>query len=248
MKISKFANKYEVSNDTIRYYMDLNLITPQKKGGHYYFDNKCKMQMDEILKLKEMNFSLNEIKKIINFKRIGKFTRYEENSYYQNIYLNKIKDVNKEILKLKTSKKRLQEEVINLKDISDDKVINIGVDLSVLSLFSCPYCNKELLLSAEKVEENQIIEGELNCKCGQSLEIKEGMLYINNHKNIEHINENYIEEYIKGTSSDFIDQSYNSLEWLKDQLDFEELSGKVIMEPGSGYGYFIRQIYDKLSE
>lgn len=31
MKISQFAKKFKVSNDTIRYYMDLKLIIPEKK-------------------------------------------------------------------------------------------------------------------------------------------------------------------------------------------------------------------------
>ncbi|MDZ7671924.1 MAG: MerR family transcriptional regulator [Halanaerobiales bacterium] len=41
MKISEFSNKYNISNDTVRYYMELNLIVPIKKGKHYYFDKGC---------------------------------------------------------------------------------------------------------------------------------------------------------------------------------------------------------------
>ena len=37
MKIKEFSNKYDLSYDTIRYYMKLNLINPQKSGGHYEF-------------------------------------------------------------------------------------------------------------------------------------------------------------------------------------------------------------------
>jgi len=43
VKISEFANKYKVSNDTVRYYMKLNLITPIKKGitEHIMMKEKC---------------------------------------------------------------------------------------------------------------------------------------------------------------------------------------------------------------
>ena len=35
---------------------------------------------------------------------------------------------------------------------------------------------------------------------------------------------------------------------MRRHLDLEDLSGKVIMEPGSGYGHFLRQIYDRLAD
>lgn len=38
MKISKFAEVNNVSVDTIRHYMDLGLVIPEKKGSHYFFD------------------------------------------------------------------------------------------------------------------------------------------------------------------------------------------------------------------
>ena len=66
MKISEFAAKYNVSNDTIRYYMKLNLITAEKEGSHYQFDERCEKQLEEILRLKKMNFFLQEIKEIFN--------------------------------------------------------------------------------------------------------------------------------------------------------------------------------------
>lgn len=68
MKTSEFSNKYNLSNDTVRYYMKLNLLVPQKKSGYYNFDEKCEKDIKEILRLKNMNFTLQEIKKILYFK------------------------------------------------------------------------------------------------------------------------------------------------------------------------------------
>ena len=52
MKIREFSNKFDISYDTIRYYMKLNLINPQKIGGHYQFDQEDQKDIAEILKLK----------------------------------------------------------------------------------------------------------------------------------------------------------------------------------------------------
>lgn len=51
-----------------------------------------------------------------------------------------------------------------------------GISLDALSLFSCPECNNEFTLSAKSVKDNQIIQGNLNCNCGKSLMIKEGII------------------------------------------------------------------------
>lgn len=248
MKINEFSNKYNVSYDTIRYYMQLNLIIPEKNGGHYFFNQECEREMKEILQLKEMDFSLQEIKKIFNFKRIGKLSSYQQTDYYQSLYKEKMQDIKEKISKLTKAKDELEEKIADFTARNNDNSrITIGIDLTALSLFSCPHCKHDLSLTADKVEANQVIEGSLNCDCGESLQIKEGILYANNlDKNIEQIEINHIENYIKGTNPDYIDESYQTLEWMQRQLEFEKLSGKVIMEPGSGYGHFLRQIYNRL--
>ena len=229
--------------------MELNLLTPEKKGGHYHYDEKCEAQMKELLDLKEMGFSLQEIKNIFNFKRMGKLTSYQRNKYYQSLYESKVQDINGELTRLKNAKKKLEEKIAQLKLKSRETNTRIGIDLSVLSLFSCPECNGELKLSADKVEDNQVLEGSLNCECGTSLKIEEGIIYTDNYfENASEIEENHIEKYIKNTDPDFIDKSYESLAWLKRHFESQKLNNKVVLEPGSGYGHFLRQVYSDLTE
>ncbi|MBK0151610.1 MerR family transcriptional regulator, partial [Bacillus sp. S74] len=52
MKISKFAEVNNVSVDTIRHYMDLGLVIPEKKGSHYFFDEYCQKDIELILEYK----------------------------------------------------------------------------------------------------------------------------------------------------------------------------------------------------
>ncbi len=82
MKISKFADKYDVSNDTVRYYMELNLLTPVKKGGHYHYDEKCDSQMKK-LKDKITALQTREMEKNNNVIGI-------DNNPYLNKYLKNL--------------------------------------------------------------------------------------------------------------------------------------------------------------
>ncbi|MCQ6383699.1 MerR family transcriptional regulator, partial [Bacillus cereus] len=77
MKISKFAEVNNVSVDTIRHYMDLGLVIPEKKGSHYFFDEYCQKDIELILEYKWIGFSLNEIKELFLYKNLGKSLDYE---------------------------------------------------------------------------------------------------------------------------------------------------------------------------
>lgn len=254
MRIREFSQKYNLSYDTIRYYIKLNLIVPEKRGGQYYFDEESRSDIEEILKLKEMEFSLQEIKEILYFKRIGKLTLYQKNNYYQNLFKSKIEDIEARIEELINAREDLNKRLSELLSDGAESSYRMGIDLSALPLFSCPDCGGELSLSADSVADNQILEGELKCSCGRSLMIKDGILYSydpaaeNMDFNIANREDNHIESYVKTTDSDYMDKTYRGLEWMKREMDFENLKGKIILEPGSGFGFLLRHIYNELPE
>ena len=253
MKIKEFSNKFDLSYDTIRYYMKLNLINPQKSGGHYEFDLEDQNDMEEILKLKEMEFSLDEIKEILSFKRIGRLSNYQKNSYYQDLYQQKLKNIEKRIIELKDAKISLKTHLKKLKEENNEKKNDLSLNLNLLDLFACPACGSDLTLSAENIENNRIHQGSLNCSCGEKILIEDGILYtkeVYESEKEEEVFETdpifHVTDYINETDSEFMDQSYQSLEWLKNRINFSELKNKVILEPGSGYGLLLRNIYDQL--
>lgn len=253
MKIKEFSNKFNLSYDTIRYYMKLNLINPQKSGGHYEFDLEVQEDMKEILNLKKMEFSLEEIKEILSFKRIGRLSNYQKNSYYQNLYQDKIKMIEKRIMELKNAKKALSIYLERLQEENNKKQNDLSLNINLLNLFACPNCGSELTLSAAKIENNRIHQGSLNCSCGEKIIIKDGIIYTKDVYEREERKEVletdplfHVTDYIKQTDSEFMDQSYQSLEWLKNRINYSDLENKVILEPGSGYGLLLRNIYDQL--
>ncbi len=73
-RIGDIARKAKVTVRTVRYYESLNLITPsfRSNGGQRYYSEKDLLYLKRILELKELDFTLDEIKKIINMKDFDK--------------------------------------------------------------------------------------------------------------------------------------------------------------------------------
>ena len=67
MKIGKFGEVNNISIDTIRHYMDLSLIIPEKREATI-FDDDCQTDLELIIHYKDLGFSLNEIKELFFIK------------------------------------------------------------------------------------------------------------------------------------------------------------------------------------
>lgn len=67
MKIGEFAICTGLSKDTIRYYEKMNLLQPEIKNKHRYYNKKDIDTVEAILKLKQTGFSLQEIKMLFNW-------------------------------------------------------------------------------------------------------------------------------------------------------------------------------------
>ena len=252
MRIGKFAEGNKLSIDTIRHYMDLELILPEKQGGQYYFDKKCQNALNELIGLKSMGFSLNEIKTIFLFRNLGKLTPYQEDEYYKSFFSNKHKNIEQEICKLSEIKLKLEEKMKELSKEESKNKYRIGINIKSLGLFRCLKCQGELMLSDGNIANNEIIDGKLSCNCGEEYLIKSGILVVKN-KHIEeqfkgHYDYDYIREYINVTDTEFLSNIYRGLQWIENKVDFTSFSNKVLLELGSGMGIFLRYVYDKLPE
>lgn len=250
MRIGKFAESNNVSKDTIRHYMDLGLIIPEKKGGQYWFDERCQKSFQEILSLKDMGFSLNEIKTIFLFKLLGNLTDYQQNQYYRTLFTNKYEVIVKEINNLKAIENRLKEEIKDLSQNKHRKNFAIGIDVGILDMFRCLKCNEKLMISDGRINNNQILEGKLKCRCGEEYIIEDGILIINKFYSDSDIDfdNNYISSYINETDYNYLYNIYKGIEWTRNKIDFTDLKGKVILDLGSGAGFGLRNIFSELPD
>ncbi|MGG2092140.1 MerR family transcriptional regulator [Bacillus sp. S13(2024)] len=250
MRIGKFGEVNKLSIDTIRHYMDLGLIVPEKKGGHYFFDERCQNDLEIILEFKGMGFRLNEIKKFFLYKNFGEFTDYEHDTYYQSLFMDKYKQVEQEINNLVEIKDNLKTKLDELTAKSKGSCSTMGIDLKVLDMLKCLKCSEKLILQDGMINRNQIIEGRLTCNCGEEYLVESGILKVGNSFQAAtgpH-HEEFVLEYIHVTDPAYLENIHKVGEWSKRKLGQLDLNDKVLLELGSGVGFFLRNVFLELPE
>ncbi|QUH30800.1 MerR family transcriptional regulator [Vallitalea guaymasensis] len=249
MRIGKFAEHNKVSKDTIRHYMDLDLIVPNKKSGQYYFDEKCQTSLEQILMLKNMEFSLNEIRNIFRMQLLGKYSDYQKNDYYQKLFIDKHNNIEKEIEHLINVKVSLEKEIQKLANENRQKPYKRGINIRFLDMFTCRSCKGNLTLNDGIINNNEIIQGKLKCKCGQEYSIDDGILIVDGNYDKDYSDNPYsISNYIINTDQHFIDNLYKGIELVRQKIDWHGFKDKVILEVGSGLGFILRNILNDLSD
>ena len=140
MKIGSFAEKNKITKDTVRHYMDLGILIPKKIGGQYHFTSSNQRDLDEIIHLKKLNFTLNEIKKIFWTQKIGNLSTATSDNFYRETFSQKVKEVQEKIIRLKGVEKTLQGEIDSLNPEKPSSPFKIGVPLTALPLLKCLRC------------------------------------------------------------------------------------------------------------
>ncbi|MBL4934196.1 MerR family transcriptional regulator [Clostridium sp. YIM B02515] len=250
MKIGKFAQANNLSIDTIRHYMDLGLILPEKQGGQYYFDSRCQKALEQILNLKGLGFNLNEIKIIFFYESFGRLTDYEGYIYYRELFINKHRKVSEEIEQLLQIKDKLNTEIVAMSKKPSEPAFEMGINLKNLELFKCSKCDGSLVLKDGSISNNQIINGTLKCSCGEEYIIESGILKAGNPVETAAVsfNDNYISDYISLTNTSYLDNLHKGLEWSSRKIENLKLNEKILLELGTGTGFFLRNIYNQLPE
>ncbi|MDQ7096728.1 MerR family transcriptional regulator [Desulfosporosinus sp. PR] len=247
MKIGAFAKQNQVSIDTIRHYIDLELLIPQKKNKQYEFDRQCQNDFNEILFLKSLGFALHEIKNIFIVKHLGKMTSFQEDEYYKNIFQAKYQRTQIEIEKLNGEQSRLKEELHKLEVKNEHRSFKMGIQLSWMHYLACDRCGGPLALKPGVVEDNMILSGKLSCKCGNEYSVQDGILFAFGGLNDGDPPLDVL-SYIQNTDTEYLNRIYKALEWNAQHVHSENLAEKVILELGSGSGFFLRRIYDNLPD
>ena len=96
LKIGEFAKIFNVTIKTIRFYEEKELLNPcyiDKYSGYRYYDDENIKQMNQILYLKKLGFSLDEIKKYDEKLVKNKIEEYQEKIIQYTSNINILKDI-----------------------------------------------------------------------------------------------------------------------------------------------------------
>ncbi|CCQ93168.1 Transcriptional regulator, MarR family [[Clostridium] ultunense Esp] len=70
MLIKEFTDKYKLTADTIRFYEKIGLIHPKRlQNGYRFFDEECEKTIQLIIVLKQLEFSLDEIRFLLSLEK-----------------------------------------------------------------------------------------------------------------------------------------------------------------------------------
>lgn len=185
MKIGQFAAKHNMTPSTIRYYIDLGLLFPQKNGSQYTFTSNDDSELKLIKELKELGYSLKEMQKYISTVRL-----YEQ----QDASLDKrILQLLKEKELSLASKKaeidlylsRVHDKIQHIQHTGAAEEIteaaaagsSAAVPLTFIPLLKCPQCGSPLKLERATIVSGGVTDANLECGCGYGAEIKDGILF-----------------------------------------------------------------------
>ena len=101
----------------------MRLIIPDKVGAQYIFDEKCQEDLEKILDLKSLDFSLNEIMNISFYEELDKLDSYEKYDGYKKKFHDKYNEVSSKIDRLKLVQEGFKKKIESF-EVDDKKLIN----------------------------------------------------------------------------------------------------------------------------
>lgn len=230
MRIGKVSELYHISVDNLYYYINYGLLVPPKPKGQYVFDEPTLKDLQWILELKELDFSLREIHIILSLKRVSGFADPQDLMELKTIYEGKRDFCMQELERRQSVLKRLEDKIEELKSIQTDSGIKTGVPVSMLSLLCCPVCQNTLSLRDVEMDQRFLYHGELGCSCGYGAQIKHGILMTpNKNKNLQDTPD-VTRELYKDLPPDLITMFQRSYNEMLKQMKEANLHGKVIAE------------------
>lgn len=245
MKIGKFAEKHNITQDTVRHYLDIELLVTEKSGGHYKFSDSDSRDIKKIIELKNLGFSLSDIQKIFAMQRISGENTNSFRKFYLSFLENKTKEVDNIVLNLNNLNSNLKEKIYEIKCNESEDVQKLGFSLSSLHLLECPQCHKQLTLSNGTIEKNNIIEANFQCDCGFIAEIKDGIYIDKRCMRTKLLNGQRMpskEEYLAATTHSYSNFLYKGIASLIEHINnFGEEQPKYIIELENCVGFFLMQ-------
>lgn len=230
MKIGEVSRRYAISKDKLYFYINSGLLVPPRLNTQYVFNEETLSDLETILALKHMDYSLKEIHRILSLHRISGVENPQDRMELLKIYQAKHSEI---LNKIRSYEKILDDLDVQIDALSKETAAPVkksGLPLSMLSLLCCPHCRKELRITDVSMDMEFIYAGKLSCDCGYSATIEDGILITphgyRGEKDVPDV-ERKVYKDLPDSLISLFQRAYN---FMDDALMHMNLSGKVIME------------------
>ena len=230
MRIGEVVKKYGITKDTIHYYISYGLLVPPKKGTQYDFDNTAIKDLENILELKELSFSLSEIHKILSLTRISGMKNRSDIEELIKLYSSKKDECELELDIYKSRIKSLTSKIVDLRFKNEEHTQQNGLPLSMLEYICCPLCGKGLSVTNATINNQSIDNGILKCECGYMAKIESGILITPNAPKSLYDKPDADRELYKDLPPNMITLFQKSYNKMLDYLNKYPNDNQVIME------------------
>ncbi len=251
MKIGQFAKKHGITHDTIRYYIEKGLLVPNKKDGQYRFNEVDSKEIVKIIELKQMQFSLSDIHRILTFQRLGGVSTEFSYKQFLSILEERQTAISEELLKLNRINDYLCKQIEEIKSSKQTEEQVLGFPITSTDLLLCPSSHKGLNLSAGVIEKNMIINADVECQCGYVAKIKSGIYIVEQDIRPKLIDGKPMpskEEYLMQTPHNRITYLFKGMAQLIDYILKYHKEPGYIMELSNCVGFFLLQYINYLPE
>lgn len=230
MKIGAFAKKFNVSIDTVRYYIKIGLLVPNRINKQYQMNQKCEDDMYFIMQLKNLLFSLEEIHKVLSIKRLINSTDNYDIAFFEDQLVSKEKELIKERDKMTIAIKLIQEMLHSNYPETKQSNFHSGVPVMFIPLLSCPMCNNTFQIENASMHGSHLFKGTLICiVCGYKSSIDEGILITEDVTASPYAYSPY-EIDIEKWGLSFVSSLEKAKFWALSELRKYDLEKKVIIE------------------
>lgn len=244
MRIGEFAQKHSITQDTIRHYLDMGLLVAEKKGGQYKFSEADSKDVDKILELKQLDFSLIEIQKLLMFQRLSGANTDVSRNLYLSFLEEKKNEVANGLAKYNKMNTFIKDKILEIKAEDLKNGEKLGLPMSSIGILICPMCQQSLNVSDGIIDRNMITDANINCKCGYKAIIKNGIFIDEMAVRTKMQDGKKMptkEEYLENSSPAYVNFLYKGMASLTEHIQKYGKEPKYILELDNCVGFFLLQ-------
>lgn len=240
MKIGEFSKMYQVSKDTLRYYVSIGLLSPRMQGSQMNFSEREERDFKHIQKLKEMRFNIKEIRSFLYFQRVSNMIEPSTLDQCLELLREKRETLLEEEKQIHESIAMIDQETAILEAKKNLPVQQArGIPLSAVALLACPDCGAPLSIENASISKDSIYSGQLSCSCGFQAHIEDGILKTGIYYTGTHDQPDLTRCLYHDTGEEWVIHSAKCTDFMLEEVKKRNLSGKVILEANVNGFFFV---------